>query len=144
MAKVKKYQLTFDPEYDYEMIGISSHHHDYRLAWNINKHLNFQLSYSAEHFTFRATRKKVDELLSFTMFDYSDDENKVNYYLIKNKEAGKLLIPECPSIDYFLFIHEKEMVDREIIVKKLREVPSILAVFQFEPEEFTSTENIFF
>ncbi len=144
MAKVKKYQLTFDPEYDYEMIGISSHHHDFRLAWNINKHLDFKLGSSMEPFQIKVTRKKVEELLNFTMFDYFDEQNKVNYYLIKNKEAGKLLISECASIDYFLFIHEKEMADTDEILKKLRAVPSILAVFKFNPQDFTSTENIFF
>lgn len=144
MAKVKKYQLTFDPEYDYEMIGISSHHHDYRLAWNINNKLDFQLSYSLEQFQIKVTRKKVEELLNFTMFEYDDVTNKVHYYLIKNKEAGKLLIAECPAIDYFLFIHEKDMVDTADIVSKLRSVPSILAVFKLNPEELASTENIFF
>jgi len=56
----------------------------------------------------------------------------------------KYLIPEKPALDFFLFICEREMIDLEDFVKKLRNVSSILAVFPFEAEEFDSAGKLVF
>ena len=43
MAKPKKHILTFEQVYDFELIGICTHHSDYRLAWGLNEYLRTQL-----------------------------------------------------------------------------------------------------
>lgn len=144
MVKIKKHQLLFEPEYNYEMIGISSHHHGYRLAWNINANLEFDLCFSSEPFTVVINKKGISERNEFTMFDFDDESNRVHYYLIKNKEYGKILVPEKPTIDYFLFVHENDIVDCKALCAKLQEVPSILGVFPIDPETIASAENIVF
>ncbi len=50
MAKRKKYTLELEPELDFNMIGICSHHSDYRLAWGINQHLGLHLIKCEENF----------------------------------------------------------------------------------------------
>jgi hypothetical protein len=64
--------------------------------------------------------------------------------LIKNKSDGKYLIPEKQDVDYFLFLREISAEDSIDFITKLKTVSSILAIFQFNPEEISSTENLIF
>jgi len=144
MAKQKKYHLSLDQEIDFDMIGISSHHNDYRLAWSINTEMELALELSSEPYIISATKKGLAVKYSFPMYEFHDQENHLDYYLIKNKSEGKFLIPEKPALDFFLFICEREMIDLEDFAKKLRNVSSILAVFPFEAEEFESAEKLVF
>jgi hypothetical protein len=68
----------------------------------------------------------------------------IDYYLIKNKSEGKFLIPEKQNIDYFLFLLENYQESLDEFIKKLKTVSSVLAVFNFDPEEINSTENLVF
>jgi hypothetical protein len=142
MTKPKKHILAFDQAYDFEMIGICSHHNDYRLAWGLNEKINIQLIKVEEDYV--VASKKGVKLSSHSMYEFKDTENLIEYYLIKNKNQGKFLIPEKPSVDYFLFLFENHEWDVEDLVAELREIPSILGVFIFNPEEFDSTENLVF
>lgn len=142
MAKVKKYQLVFEQDFDFDMIGISSHHNDYRVVWSINAELGMHFQRAQEEFI--STGKKGVHRGMHTMFEYKDEDNQVDYYLIKNNANGQFLIPEKPSIDFFIFICEKDMVDVMELGRKLRDVSSILAIFHFEPEEIDSAVNLVF
>ena len=142
MAKQRKYTLTLDYEYDYEMIGICSHHVDYRLVWGINEKLKLQLSKAKQDFV--VVRKKGQVPSHHSFFEYKDVENLIEYYLIKNKSDGKYLIPEKQDVDYFLFLREISAEDSSDFITKLKTVSSILAIFQFNPEEISSTENLIF
>ncbi len=144
MSKIKKYQIAFDLDVNYDMIGISSHHQGYRLAWNMNKFLELNLSLSLEPFVITVIKKGNYEHQEFSMFEYDDESNKVKYYLIRNKENGKFLVPEQPNIDYFLFIVETGMVDVKTLCDNLKSIPVVLAVFHMDPLGISSTENIVF
>jgi hypothetical protein len=142
MTKLKKHVLTFEQEYDFDMIGLCSHHNDYRLAWGINEKLNIQLTKSEENYV--VANKKGIKISEHSMYEFKDNENFIEYYLLKNKHLGKYLIPEKPAIDYFLFLFENRIWEPEELVSVLREIPSILGGFVFNPEEIDSTENIVF
>ena len=43
MVKRKKHILTFVEEINFDLIGICSHHSDYRLVWNINQNTGLLL-----------------------------------------------------------------------------------------------------
>ena len=144
MAKVKKYQLELEEGYDFDLIGISSHHNDYRLAWSINSELNLALELSSEPYIISTNKKGVILRSEFPMYEFHDEENHLDYYLIKNKSNGKFLISERQSIDYFMFICERGMVDMDEFAVKLRNVTSVLAVFPFEAEELDSCEKLVF
>ncbi|HNS41761.1 MAG TPA: IPExxxVDY family protein [Taishania sp.] len=145
MAKQKKYTLEIDDEKTaFELIGISSHHNDYRLAWNINNTLNYKFVHSENPFIITFTKKNEIIHQSHTMYEYYDEENRVNFSLIKNKEKGKFLIPERSSIDFFLFIEENEVIDTHQLSEKLRKVESILATFVLDCDTLPSTKHIIF
>ncbi len=142
MTKSKKHTLFFEQDYDFDMIGICSHHNDYRLAWGINEHLNIQLTKADEDYV--AVNKKGIPISAHSLYEFKDEDCLTEYYLVKNKCQGKLLIPEKPSVDYFLFLFENHLVDPEELTQQLRNIPSVLGTFLFNPEEIQSTENIVF
>ncbi len=142
LAKTKKHILTFEQEYDFNMLGLCSHHNDYRLAWGINEGLNIQLKKSEEDYVIK--NKKSEKISQHSFYEFRDEENLIEYYLIKNKSFGKFLIPEKPAIDYFLFLFENYIWEPEQLLAELKSVPSILGGFIFNPEEFESTELLVF
>lgn len=142
MSKQKRHTLTFEQEYNFDMIGICSHHNDYRLAWSLNERLNIQLTKSDDDYI--VVNKKGLRMSEHSFYEFRDTENLTEYYLIKNKSQGKFLIPEKPAIDYFLFLFENHLLDPIELVEDLKSVSSVLGGFVFDPEEFDSTENIVF
>ena len=142
MGKQKKYTLTLECEYDFEMIGICSHHSDYRLVWGINSVLNLNLEKADEDFI--VVNKKGQRLSNHSFYEFKDSEDLIEYYLIKNKNEGKYLIPEKQDIDYFLFLCENYLENTTEIIQKIKSVKSVLAVFNFNPKEIHSTENLVF
>ena len=100
MAKIKKHILTFEQSFDFDMIGICSHHNDYRLAWNINDTLKTKLSKADNEYV--VLNKKGTKHSAHSLYEYKDEENLIEFYMVKNKVNGNFLIPEKPMIDYFL------------------------------------------
>lgn len=142
MAKTKKHLLVFEQDYDFEMIGICSHHNDYRLAWSINEQLGLSLVKSDEDYV--VVNKKGAVVSEHSMYEFRDEENLTEFFLIKNKIFGKYLIPELPTIDFFLFLCENHTYNLKELTRELKKVNSILAVFEYDPEELDSTKNIVF
>lgn len=124
------------------MIGISSHHSDYRLAWGINKLLSIQLCKCEEEYA--VTNKKGEVIARHSMYEFRDQENRLDYFLVKNRCQGNLLVPEKPSMDYFLFLCDNCAIDIDILTKDLKTVASILGVFPFDPEEIASAQGLVF
>lgn len=142
MSKKKKYTLTIDQEIDFDMIGLCSHHSDYRLAWSINEKIGLHLSKCDEDYII--TDKKGEAVSSHSMYEFEDEENRLVYYLVKNKSKGKFLIHEKPTIDFFLFLHDNIAIDLDVLIIDLKTVPSVLGVYEFDPLEIGSAENIVF
>ena len=142
MAKPKKHTLTFEQVFNFDMIGISSHHSDYRLAWGIYQTLRIQLTKCEEEYVI--TNRKGEVVSTHSMYEYEDLDNRLDYFMVKNKCQGNFLIPEKPSMDFFLFLCDNCAVDIEILTQDLKSVASILGVFPFDPEEISSAENLVF
>jgi hypothetical protein len=142
MARKKKHTLTLEQSFEFDMIGVCSHHSDYRLAWGINDKLNLRLTKCEEDYI--VVNKKGEPSSSHSMYEFIDEENRLEYFLIKNKQNGKYLIPEKPSIDFFLFLNNNLVIDIEDIVPELREVSSVIGVYPFDPEEIDSAEDLVF
>lgn len=142
MTKKKKHILSFEDEIDFEMIGICSHHSDYRLVWGINDKIKSKFIKSDEDFI--NTNRKGETISEHSMYTFNDDENRLEYYLIKNKSQGKMLIPEKAAIDYFLFLCNNSVIEIDDLLKDLKKVESVLAAYSFDTSEIPSAENIVF
>jgi hypothetical protein len=78
------------------------------------------------------------------MYEFIDEENRLEYYMIKNKVKGRYLIPEKPSIDYFLFLCNNNAIKVNDLIAELKTVNSILGAYLLLPEEIASSENLVF
>jgi len=142
LVKKKKYSLVIDEANDFDIIGVCTHHSDYRLVWGVNEVVGLKLLKSEENYV--VSNKKGETISSHSMYEFEDEENRLEYYLIKNKHNGKFLIKERPTIDYFLFLNNNQSIDTFNLMKQLKEVSSVLGVYPFEAEELPSVENIEF
>jgi hypothetical protein len=142
MAKKKKHTLTLDQYFEFDMLGLCTHHSDYRLAWGINENIGLKLTRCDEDYV--VTDKKGEIVSTHSMYEFNDEENRLSYFLVKNKHQGKYLIPEKPSIDYFLFLNDNNAVDPDELMVELKNVPSVLGVYEFDPMEIDSAGSIVF
>jgi len=140
--KSKKYTLTLDVEETYRMIGICSHHIDYRLVWGINNELNSNFI-KAENL-FQIFGKKGVVVSEHSYYTFFDDENEINYYLFKNKSNNHYLIPEKVEFDYLFFICDDHYDLQKNIINKLKNVSSVLTASELDTSEIKSTDNINF
>jgi hypothetical protein len=142
MSKQKRHVLSLETSVDFELIGICSHHSDYRLAWGINKILDLELTKSEEPFVIQSKKGTIVSQHSFHVF--IDEVDHMEWYLIKNKSEGKFLIPEKNQIDYFLILRENVLHDLDEVVERIRESNSVMAAYVFEAESIPSAELIIF
>ena len=142
MKKNRKHILSLDYEYNYRMVGVCSHHIDYRLVWGINNDFNLSLEKSDDEFI--VVNKKGLHISKHTFYEYKDEDTMVNFFLIKNKCEFKFLIPENIEFDYFIFICEDKFNVYSDFLKRLKQVGSVLTAIELNPEEIKSTENLIF
>jgi hypothetical protein len=142
MSKVKRHVLALDQTVDFEMIGICSHHSDYRLVWGLNQQLKLHLAKADDLFVIHSKKGTTQSQHSY--YFWSDEENHMEYYLIKNKYEGKFLIPEKNQIDYFLFLRENVFFELDDILDNVKKVTSVMAAFIIDSDEAPSAEQILF
>lgn len=136
-----KHKLFAEDDYSFELIGLCSTHGDYRLCWNINQALKIQLTKADDFILF----SKKDGESAHSFYQYLDDPDNIEFYLIKNISANfKPLIPEKDQIDYFLVVKNNFTQDLNAILTSLRENESILTAFIFDADELKSKANLLF
>ena len=139
MTKKIKHILIDEDDLDFDMIGICSHHNDYRIAWSINEQIGIQLKKSE---SYTVINKKGTLKTQHSTYKFEDEDDRMNYYLIKNKHQGQYLIPEESTMDYFLFLCENCAVDLEELIAKLKTTTCVLGAYSFYPDEIESAQNL--
>ena len=134
MGKVKKYELTFDEEQPFEIYGISSAFADYRLTWELNQVLGIHLEKTENCFELFIPKTKSNQ--QFRYFFYEDQELLTKFFLVKNKQEQQLLQADRPMIDYFLILKENNSHPINELQTKLRSINGVVAIFEFNHEEF--------
>lgn len=137
---MSKTVLFTDFEYDFQLIGISSHVKDYRLSWELNKKLDIELVKENE-VTF--SNKKGDKSV-FSMYFFQDDKEERDIRLMSNKFEGRLLIPEKKAADYFLLLYDFTAIEATDILRTIRKINVILTAFEVEVNTLKSKENLLF
>ena len=140
MAKQRKHLLDFENEIEFDLIGICTPHPDYRVVWDINSTLKWQLEKAPD--LFEMSNKKGLSHSKHTYFYWKDEENYVEYYFIRNKSENKFLIPEYHQIDYFIIINNLQLETVEELVQRMKKVGNIMAVFSYDATAIASAENI--
>lgn len=135
-----KLTLEIEEDYDFELVGICSHAKDYRLSWELNKKLEFDL---VKDENLELTVK--GEKQNYSFFSFIDDENLIEYYLINNRSENGILIPEEKRSDYFLLIRgvlrEGQIEDH---IREIATIKNVLTTYKIEVENLKSKNNLLF
>ncbi|WP_372769346.1 IPExxxVDY family protein [Lutibacter sp.] len=149
--------LTIDLEDDYSLIGIHSTEEDYRLAYLLNSFLKIKLARFKHNLDFKNSTSV------FPLFEYKDEANYINYYLINNKytelvdnqdkeglfggnySTTSYLIPEKKKVDFFLKIEGCNNGDFiQNLVNDLNKINQIITSYSIAPTTLKSKENLIF
>jgi len=126
---------------DFLLIGIASHSKDYKLCYDINKQMNFDFCRTSTDYTLTVKGKTV----AFPMFEFIDEENILEFYLLANKNKSNYLLKELKNIDYLFMIKGNiDFVDIHTYVTQLKELSSVLTAFPVEVEQLKSKEYLIF
>jgi len=128
--KKKVHKLSIEPETDFKIIGISSHENDYRLSWAFNKYLGYKFSKS-ENLVIQKSKQIIEQ--SYSVYNYIDEDNSLQFQLIANHSENGFLIPELKNIDFFLKI-SGDSNDSTIneLVTKLKKIEIINTAFKLD------------
>lgn len=137
-----KYTLSLEDDFNFDIIGLCSHQADYRVCWSINEQLGLRLRKSVEPFMVSGKKGVVNS--SHSLYEWADEFEDVVYYFIKNKSNGKFLVPEKAQIDYFLVTKEAGVLDVDKLLAQLKNIPSILTAFSFDPCDLKSANKFIF
>ncbi|MDO9274494.1 MAG: IPExxxVDY family protein, partial [Lutibacter sp.] len=144
-------------EDDYTLIGIHSTEEDYRLAFLLNSYLKINLTRFKNNLDFQ------NSTAVFPLFEYKDEANYINYYLINNKyidlvdnqykeglfggnySTTSYLIPEKKKVDFFLKIEGCNNDDFiQNLVNDLNKINQIITSYSIKPKTLKSKENLIF
>ena len=139
---MKKVKLTYKPDYDFVLIGISSHENDYKLAWSINNLLNINLSKKEDLCVFN---KKYSETHSFSVFSHNDETSLILYNLISNRCENGFLIQEFNKFDFFIQIYGG-VSDKKIteMLTELKKDNNIILAGKLDLSKTKSAGNLIF
>jgi hypothetical protein len=133
------YHLDSAIEFDFELVGISSHEKDFRLCWALNKALGWNLVRMED-----VVLDSKDGESSHARFVYVDPANKMTYTLIENTAPEGTLIPEKAQFDFLLLIESNGQEVPERLYRELRKVSFVLAAFPLMTDKLKSKQNLIF
>ncbi len=139
---MKTKKLKYKPEFEFELIGISTIEDDYKISWAINKCLDIKLQRDDN---LEIKNEKKSTVQSFSVFKgfFSGTGDKIK--LVANKSFEGFLIEELKNIDFFLVIYsDKEKSPVKIIIKELKSNSAINIALIIDPNKLKSKEKLLF
>lgn len=161
-----KHTLEIEYDYDFVLIGISSHEKDYRFCWALNNKLKLELS-KKESLEIKGKKQTTPSYFSFFTFD--DQDQYTEYSVLANFSeskslavtentlfgpAGKskeeqseneFLIPEHKQMNYFFVIRgELDNDEVEELIQQIRGIDIVLTAIRIDPKNLRSKQNLIF
>lgn len=160
-----KHTLKIEYDFDFVLIGISSHEKDYRLCWAINKVLEIDLI-KIDSLEIKA--KKDIKPSFFSLFHFENPDEFKEYFIVSNLSEDKqfvsknltlfnkepqgaqssengVLIPEQKQMDYFFIIRgELDDVDVNEYIKKIKKIDFVLTALEIDAAGLKSKSNLVF
>jgi hypothetical protein len=137
---MSKILLSIEEDYDFILIGVSCHTKDYRLCWEINKSLNSDLKRTED-----LEISKKGEVNFFSFYEYIDEDNYIEYYLISNLGSNGYLIPEQKKVDFFLLLKGNTSTNQaKDIIGRINSLSLVLTSFKIDPNQLKSKHNLLF
>jgi hypothetical protein len=137
---MKKIILTNYIDFDFALIGICCQDDDFKIAFNLNKSLELDFERIKD---IELLIGKQKNQVNFSCFLYVEPETELEYYLITNRGANGVLVPEHKQIDYLLrIVGEPELYNSQIILERIMELPHVKTAILMDAKSIKSIENI--
>jgi len=137
---MSKILLNIEEEYDFSLIGISCHSKDYRLCWELNNSLSVDL--------IRVNDLDINlknSVGNFSFYEFIDEENYIEYFLISNRSSKGFLIPELKTTDFLFMIKGASYNDSvNDLAEKISALPVVLTSYVINIDELKSKQNLLF
>jgi hypothetical protein len=122
MAKIK---LDLEPDPEVTVIGISSHVHDHRLCWSLNRSVGLALR--------RSDTDIVDDMegrsTEYAVFVQEVKDPEGRYVLISNHGTDGILIKEQRQADFFLVVDNALVEQDPELLQRVRSAEFVLTAF---------------
>lgn len=139
---MKTKKLKYEPEFNFELLGISSTDDDYRLSWHLGRLCDSAFT-RLEDLEIRDDR--IEEFQIFSVYENTEIKGASAIKLISNKANIGYLVSELKNIDFFILIFDVDDADFiNLFTSQLKSVDSITGVFRLEPEKLKSKEKLLF
>jgi hypothetical protein len=139
---LNKFTLKYELDLDFVLIALTVPLKDYRLCFQINKHLNIQFQ-RIEELVLSSTSETNTQY--FSRYYYNSFNPESEYFLVANKGNEGFLIPEMKTVDFFIII--KNFIDEEDLEKLiggLHRLPEVQVAAEVDPKKLKSKENLIF
>lgn len=132
-----KDKISYQYNFNYKIIAISTHLKDYRTSFFINETLGITLERTED---LKVDYKTKNIVQSFEIQYFNQEETEVEYFLIHNKSNGVFFLPSLKKFDYLLLIKtENEINNQEEIIKNLGKNTHFQIVYKVN--DLSSREN---
>ena len=135
-----KHTLEIEYDYDFVLIGISSHEKDYRICWALNNQLGLNLIKTD---ALEIKDKKQDDPSFFSLFSFELPDEFMEYFIIANRSEKGLLIPEQKQVDYFFIIRGEIENDKVMdMLRLIKESSLVQTAFRVDVNALKSKQNL--
>ncbi len=135
-----KHTLEIAYDYDFVLIGISSHEKDYRICWALNNQLGLNL---VKTDALEIKDKKQDDPSFFSLFSFELPDEFMDYFIIANRSEKGLLIPEQKQVDYFFIIRGEIENDKVMdMIRRIKESSLVQTAFRVDVNALKSKQNL--
>lgn len=127
---MKKHKISFSPATDFIALAIVSPERDYKLCFLLNKALHINLDKATTVYNNEKKPQNAETQLAFPAFIYYDNAEDLYYYIIKNNNEGKYMLPQMKQVDYLFLLKGRELEKNvEKIKYVLTQLPYIHSTF---------------
>ncbi|MFN5317602.1 MAG: IPExxxVDY family protein [Bacteroidia bacterium] len=160
---MKKLAFKDYADFDFKLIGISCQEPDFKLCWYLNNHLNLNLERTDD---LTIPMEQDDKLAHYSVFEYKEsvrsldgvqanwlppylseaEEEGTLYQLLSNRNEWGNLIPEQPTIDFFLLLRgsNEDEVHQKKKLQLIRQIKVVNAAFLMDINKLKSRDNLIF
>ncbi len=158
-----KHTLEIEYDFDFILVGISSHEKDYRFCWRLNNAFKLNLV-KQEPLEIKNKKQKTPSFFSFYLF--RDKEMFTDYVVLANTSENKelitketnlfgelnntesdtdFLLPELKQFNYF-YIIKGDLSDDEVenSISKIKEIENVQTAIRIDVKSLRSKQNLVF
>lgn len=128
--KVHKLEGFGEPLISY--LGIVSQESDFRLIWLINRSLGLEFLRMDDI----SPNKETSDMNTYSHFRCLIPEKEQQISIYKNKNQGRVMIPQLKNFDYIIKLVEFHNDDFEEITLLLKNIKEVLLLSEFDFEKY--------